>query len=376
MHYFDHNATTPLSEVAKSAWLEAVDRYPGNPSSPHRMGTRADHALTEARESLASILGASPLDLIWTSGATEASNMVFSHYSTQLSENELVWISAIEHPCVLMAAEKFLGDRVRQIPVSNEGVVDLEWLKAHVKEDRPSLVVLMAVNNETGVVQPWGSVLDWCRQVGVPFFCDAAQWIGKYPSKGLGACEWTMGCAHKFGGPNGVGFLKCPSSGPFYSLFAGGPQEMSRRAGTENVAGILAMMAALNEREAMIGERWLDERTELRGEIERSVLSRLRGSRIIGHGVNRIWNTLALVMPDCDCRFRWVVKLDRLGFAVSTGSACSSGKEKVSHVLEAMGYSASESSRVIRCSGGPMTSAEEWGKLVDAMVVVNEEIGA
>jgi cysteine desulfurase len=376
MQYFDHNATTPLSEVAKRAWLEAVDQYPGNPSSPHRMGTRADRALTEARESLASILGTSPLDLVWTSGATEASNMVFSHYAKTLAESEPVWVSAIEHPCVLLAAERFLGDRVRRIPVSSEGVIERRWMEEQAKAERPSLVVAMAVNNETGVIQPWRSVQEWCQENRVPFFCDAAQWIGKYPSTGLGDCDWTMGCAHKFGGPNGVGFLKCPSSGPFHSLFAGGPQEMSRRAGTENLGGVLSMVAAVEEREALVSEEWLSGRIGIRDSIGAEVVARLPGTRILGRGADRTWNTLALVMPDCDCRFRWVVKLDRLGFAVSTGSACSSGKEKPSHVLEAMGLSSSESSRVIRCSSGPDTSAEDWMKLVDAMVTVNGELSA
>lgn len=376
MHYFDHNATTPLSETARMAWLEAVDQYPGNPSSPHRMGTRADRALTDARESLALILGASPLDLVWTSGATEASNMIFGHYAKTLSESESVWVSAIEHPCVLLAAERFLGDRVSQIPVSTEGLVEISWLEEKLKTERPSLVAVMAVNNETGVMQPWRKVQEWCQENRIPFFCDAAQWVGKYPSKGLGDCEWTMGCAHKFGGPNGVGFLKCPSSGAFHSLFAGGPQELSRRAGTENVAGILSMVAAVEEREALLTDSWLSGQLGLRDSIGDEIVARLPGTRIIGQGVDRTWNTLALVMPDCDCRFRWVVKLDRLGFAVSTGSACSSGKEKASHVLEAMGFSSSESSRVIRCSSGPDTNAEDWGKLVDGMVAVNSELSS
>jgi len=136
------------------------------------------------------------------------------------------------------------------------------------------------------------------------------------------------------------------------------------------------MVAAVEERESLVDETWLSGRLGLRDDIGEKIVARLPGTRILGQGVDRTWNTLTLVMPDCDCRFRWVVKLDRLGFAVSTGSACSSGKEKASHVLEAMGYSSSDSSRVIRCSSGPDTSAEDWGKLVEAMVAVNEEISA
>jgi cysteine desulfurase len=134
------------------------------------------------------------------------------------------------------------------------------------------------------------------------------------------------------------------------------------------------MVAAVEEREALIDESWMSGRIGLRDDIGEKITARIPGTRIVGQDVERAWNTLTLVMPDCDCRFRWVVKLDRLGFAVSTGSACSSGKEKASHVLEAMGYSSSESSRVIRCSSGPDTSAEDWGGLVEAMVAVNGEL--
>lgn len=374
MRYFDHNATTPLSPAARDAWLEAIERYPGNPSSPHRLGSRAEYALTEARESLASVLGAQALDLIWTSGATEASNIVFHHYSKELNATDVVWVSAIEHPCVLNAAERFLGGRVRQIPVTPEGVVELGWLKDQVSNERPSLVVLMAANNETGVIQAWQSVRDWCRGEAIPFFCDAAQWIGKYPALGLGACDWTMGCAHKFGGPKGVGFLKVPSVGRCHSLFSGGPQELSRRAGTENVAGVLSMVAALKEREAWFSDAWLQAREQERCSLKQRIVTQLPGTRVLGEEKACLWNTLALVMPECDCRFRWVVKLDRSGVAVSTGSACSSGKEKPSHVLEAMACSADESSRVIRCSSGGETTPEDWDALIEALVRINHEL--
>ena len=377
MLYFDHNATTPLSPRAKEAWLEASEQYPGNPSSPHRLGSRADHALEESRERVASLLGGQPLDLIWTSGATEASNMVFHHYSQVLGGDDVVWISAIEHPCVLQAARRFLGDRIRLLPVNPSGVIERSVLSTWLREKRPSLVVCMAANNETGVMQPWEAVRDWCASESIPYFCDAAQWIGKYPATGLGSCGWTMGCAHKFGGPKGVGFLKVPSKGGFHALFGGGPQERSRRAGTENVAGILSMTAALEERESMFDcSDWLVTQREIRSTVEKEILERLPGSIALGKGEERLWNTLALVMPECDCRFRWVVKLDRLGVAVSTGSACSSGKEQASHVLEAMACSHDEASRVIRCSSGLETSRDDWQTLIQALVQVHQEAKA
>lgn len=372
MHYFDHNATTPLSKAGRRAWLDAVDRFPGNPSSPHRTGSRAERALTEAREALASRLGCLPFNLVWTSGATEASNMVFHHYARRLPKSAEVWISAIEHPCVLQAAEVFLGKgRIRRIPVTTEGTVSLDWLAAQAV--RPALVAIMAANNETGVLQPWEKCRQWCQERGIPFLCDAAQWIGKMPADGLGRCDWAIGCAHKFGGPAGVGFLKCPAEESVESLLVGGHQELSRRAGTENVAGVLAMAAALEERESLWSADWIASRRKWQSRFEESILELLPGTQVLGRGAPRLWNTISMVMPACACRFRWVVKLDRLGFAVSTGSACASGKEKPSHVLEAMQRSASEAGRTIRCSSGPETSEQEWTTLAAALAQIGKE---
>ena len=367
MHYFDHNATTPLSEAAKAAWLDAVERFPGNPSSPHRVGSRADRALTDAREELAEWLQVQPLDLIWTSGATEASNQIFHHYAQSLGEEGRVLVSAIEHPCVLEAASWFFGDRVDLIPVSHQGVIDLEWLENSLERQRPGLVAVMAANNETGVLQPWQRVNELCRRAKVPFFCDAAQWIGKCSPAGLGQCDWLIGCAHKFGGPKGVGFLKCPSKGRIKPLLHGGPQEYSRRAGTENVAGAVALVAALRERKRLGTDSEIRRLEGLRDAFEARVLKSLEGTVVVANQEARLWNTVSLILPNRDCRFRWVVKLDRLGFAVSTGSACSSGKEKPSHVLSAMGFQEEAASRVIRCSSGPDTKESDWLALAGAL---------
>lgn len=189
MLYFDHNATHPLSHAARAAWLDAVERYVGNPSSPHRQGARAEAALAQAREQLAARLGcAAAAEIVWTSGATEANNAVL-HHAMRTTEGE-VWISAIEHPSVLAVAQRFFSKTHRLIPVTRAGVVDLTWLAVKLMERRPVLVAVMAANNETGVLQPWREALALCRENGVPFFCDAAQWVGKLPAHGLGACDY------------------------------------------------------------------------------------------------------------------------------------------------------------------------------------------
>lgn len=352
-----------MSAAARAAWLDAADRFPANPSSPHRLGARADAALQGAREQLAGWLGCSPFDLVWTSGATESNNAVL-HHLAQSGDSE-VWISAIEHPCVLAAARRWLPGRHRLIPVSREGVVELVWLTEQLHLRRPAAVAVMAANNETGVLQPWQQIGDLCRGHGVAFFCDAAQWLGKLPAAGLGVCEFVAGCAHKFGGPPGVGFLKCPAR--FRPLIVGGQQEEGRRAGTENVPGVLAMVAALAERESAPSAASVAERVTLRDDFIAELTRMLPTVEVVGHRVPRLWNTVTALMPaTADCRRRWVVKLDKLGFAVSTGSACASGKEQPSHVLAAMGYRPDESDRLLRFSAGWETTGVDWLALLTA----------
>lgn len=361
MLYFDHNATHPVSATARSAWLEAVERHIGNPSSPHRVGARADAALAQAREQLAARLGCAPRDIVWASGATEANNAVL-HHAAHFTESE-AWISAIEHPSMIAATQRHFPQRHRLIPVTGAGVVDLDWLADRLKQSRPGMVAIMAANNETGVVQPWREAAVLCRESGVPFFSDAAQWLGKLAAAGLGECDYMSGCAHKYGGPQGVGFIKCPAV--FHPLIVGGPQEEGRRAGTENVAGVLAMVAALEERETALAGADPTPRLAWRTDFESQLTRELPGTRILGAGADRLWNTVSAVLPELpDGRQRWVVKLDKLGLAVSTGSACASGQEETSHVLAAMGLSPGEASRVLRFSGGWETTRADWQRLL------------
>jgi cysteine desulfurase len=369
--YFDHNATHPLSAKAREAWIEATERYVGNPSSPHRVGARADAALTLAREKLAGWLGCAPAQIVWTSGATEANNAVL-HHSALDREGE-AWISAVEHPCVLQATQRHFTGRHASIPVTRRGSVEVAWLEEALKQRVPGVVGMMAANNETGVLQPWREALALCRVRGVPFFCDAAQWIGKLPAAGLGDCDFVSGCAHKFGGPQGVGFLKVP--GKFRPLIVGGLQEEGRRAGTENVAGVLSMIAALEERVAALTPEAVAERVAMRTDFEADLRRILPGAEIVGAGADRLWNTVSAIMPErADCRQRWVVKLDKLGFAVSTGSACASGKEQTSHVLAAMGVSAEAASRVLRFSSGWTTRPGDWQKLLGGLEQAAHEL--
>ena len=367
MIYFDNNATTPMLAQARQAWLEATEQFIGNPSSPHRIGSRAEAAITGARQRLAEFLGCDALDIVWTSGATEANNTVLHHFARTLPLDAEVWVSAIEHPCVMASSKHYFPKRHRLIPVTRDGVVDLNWLTEEMAHTRPGLVAIMAANNETGVLQPWREALAICRQWSVEFFCDAAQWMGKLPAEGLGDCDFVSGAAHKFGGPKGIGFLKCPAKGRVEPLLRGGPQEESRRAGTENVAGILSMLAALEARATALARDEHKARTESRDDFVGQMLKSLPGAEVVGLPSPRLWNTVSALMPEADSQQRWVVKLDKLGFAVSTGSACSSGKEEPSYVIAAMGYSPGAAGRVLRFSSGWETGADDWNTLQDAL---------
>lgn len=309
MIYFDHNATAPLHPLARQAWLAAAEQFIGNPSSPHRLGSRADAALEDARSRLAAMLGCLPQDIVWTSGATEANNQVLHHFARTLASDATICISAIEHPSVMESARHYFGDRVRLIPVSRAGVVDLHWLAEELARRRPGLVAVMAANNVTGVIQPWEQVAQLCRRREVPYFCDAVQWLGKEAARGLGDCDFVSGCAHKVGGPRGIGFLKCPAPGRCQPLLFGGPQEESRRAGTENVAGALALVATLEVREGLLGEH--EARQQMRDDFIQRLLAEMPGVEILGVSQRRLWNTVAAMLPEADCRQRWVVKLDK-----------------------------------------------------------------
>jgi cysteine desulfurase len=373
MLYFDYNATAPVMREAREAWLAATEKIHGNPSSPHAFGLAANQAMTDAREKLAHYLGCNPADIIWTSGATEANNMVMHHFAQTLDAKTEVWISSIEHPCVHDSAKHYFGRRARYIPVTHAGVVDVEWLTAEMADARPGLVGVMAANNETGVIQPWREILAICQAYEVPFFSDAVQWLGKMPSKGLGDCDYLSGAAHKFGGPRGVGFLKVPHNSRVNSLLFGGKQEKGQRAGTENVPIILAMLAALEARERLLTHSQHILRGVWRENFERQLLRSLPGSTVVGASVPRLWNTVSALMPEGGQQ-RWVTRLDKAGFAVSTGSACTTGKEEPSHVLTAMGFKPAQAAHVLRFSSGWETTEADWESLEKGLVKVFAEV--
>jgi cysteine desulfurase len=376
MPYFDHNATTPLALVAREAWLRAQDEAWQNPSSPYRKAAQVKIRLDTVREKLAILLGDEVERYVFTSGATEAANMVFAWWAKTLPADALIAVNPTEHPCVREPALRYFGDRIRWLEVDEAGVVSADTLKVcHLLNDKPNrvaAVVVMAANNETGVLQPWNEIVAACQEAGVSYLCDASQWLGKLPAGGIGGGGFVIGSAHKFGGPKGVGFLKLAAQSEGLSGQLGGGQEKGHRGGTEDFPGIAAMTAALVEAEQK--KVFLEtERLRWRTDFERAIATAVPGVRVIGAGADRLWNTVSLVMPFAD-NTRWVARLDKRGFQVSTGSACATGKDGPSHVLAAMGIDAEEAKRVVRVSSGWETSEADWQALAAAFGEVAAEV--
>jgi len=368
LRYFDHNATTPLCEAAKAAWISASEAHWFNPSSPYRSAAAVKVRYEAARESLARHFGVSPERVIFTSGATESNNAVIRYWACSLPSDACVGINPTEHPSVIEAAKALLGSRVVWLPLSKGGVVDLDTLRGHIESGTLAAVSVMAANNETGVIQPWQAIANLCAEAQIPYHCDAAQWVGKLPVEGLSACAYVTACGHKFGGPKGVGFMLLPESVVNFRLLDGGEQEAAHRAGTEDVAGVFAMSAAL--------ENSRSGKAEARDAFIEQIVQVIPGVAVIGVGTDRLWNTVSMSMPRYQS-VRWIRALEKAGFLLSAGSACSTGKTSVSEVLLAMGVDAAIAGRVLRISAGADTTAEDWQALSEALLVtyklLNEE---
>jgi cysteine desulfurase len=357
--YFDYNATAPLRPEAREAWLAAADELWLNPSSPYRAASRVHVHLEAARAQFAALFEVVPERVVFNSGATEGNNAVFAHWAATLPADARIGVSPTEHPSVLEAAKQFFGERVDWLALDACGAVDMAALKRQLSGGAYAAVSAMAANNETGVLNAWPEIAKACRTAGCCYHCDASQWVGKLPLQGLGNCDFVTGSAHKFGGPRGVGFSILPEINAGFTSLAGGAQESGHRAGTEDVAGVLAMVAAL----AVAGEGASKGRDAFIAELA----SALPMVEVVGLESTRLWNTALLVMPEF-ASVRWIRALEKRGFLVSAGSACSTGKQGPSPVLAAMGLEADAMRRVLRVSSGWATTAADWLALAAAIV--------
>ena len=364
MAYFDYNATTPLNSLGRQALVNALDESWANPSSPYSESARVHNVLENAREQLGIRLKTSSEEIVFTGGATEGNNAVIRFLGEKLPADKIFAISPFEHPSVVEAVHHYFQDRVQVLEATSDGLIDLAYLDESLNGGTLGAVSLMAVNNETGVIQPWQLAAQSCQQAGILFHCDASQWFGKCPDGEFSCCDFLIGCAHKFGGPKGVGFLALSENGQGFHSQYGGGQESGKRGGTENVSSILSMVAALEDAESHLEQ--MAGQAAYRDEFELAIETNLPGIICIGNAAVRVPNTSFIVIPKYE-NLRFVRKLDLKGFQVSTGSACSTGETSTSLVLAALGYPSDFGRRSIRISSGPLTSASDWKGLAEAM---------
>ena len=372
--YLDWNATTPLRPEARQAMAVAWD-VAGNPSSVHAEGRQARRLVEDARDAVAAAVSARRQDVVFSSGGTEANALALTPGLRRAGGEPVrrLLVSAIEHASVLSGG-RFAAEAIGTIKVSGSGLVDLDHLRERLSEGDPALVSVMLANNETGAIQPVGDIADIVHAAGGLLHVDAIQALGKIPFdiKSIKADLITLS-AHKIGGPKGVGALVMAEEVQgLEPLLRGGGQELGRRAGTENVAGIAAFGAAA--RAAMAALQGDAERLQnLRGRLEAG-LARTPGMILLAADVPRLPNTTLFTVPGLKAETA-VIGFDLGGIAVSSGSACSSGKVQPSHVLAAMGFGRELAEGAVRLSLGWSTSEadidlalEAWRKLADALL--------
>lgn len=354
--YADYNATAPISENVKKSIFEVLLKQTLNPSSLHKRGQEARKILQDARDNVRGAISvSSDKEIVFTSGATEANNLVMRGIAGYLHV-----ISAIEHPSILNSAcNPYI------IPVNQEGIVDfleLEKILSELKGNKAIVSVMMA-NNETGVIQPVKEIAEIAHKFGAICHTDTAQSVGKIKvnMEDLGVDLLTLS-AHKFGGVAGSGVLIFNKELAIEPIIIGGGQEKGFRGGTENIVAIAGLSAALQNIPDLLSK--MDEVKELRDQLECELLNLASDIRIFGKNSKRLPNTSFIYMPGVKSDVQ-LMHFDLNHIAVSNGSACSSGKVEPSHVLLAMGATKEQAECSIRISIGPETKPQDIKKIVD-----------
>jgi cysteine desulfurase len=376
--YLDHSATTPVRQEVLEAMLPYFSEEYGNASSVHGFGQRARNAIEGAREKVASLLGASPEEIIFTSGGTESDNLAIKGLAAAPHvRGKQVVTSAIEHHAVLntcTALEK-QGFAVVQLPVDRHGLVDAEELRqalAKAKGD-VALVSIMMANNEVGTIEPIRELAAVAAEASVPFHTDAVQAVGKVPVdvRELGVDLLSLS-AHKFYGPKGVGALYVRSGTRIQPLQHGGHHEKNLRAGTEDVPGIMGLARAL-ELACEEMETEAQRLHELRDRLQEGLMDRIPDSLLNGHPVKRLPHLLNMSFENVEGE-SILLSLDAVGIAASTGSACTSGTLEPSHVLTAMGIPPEIAHGSLRFSLGRVNTAEDIEYVLEKLPPIIERL--
>ena len=376
--YLDFNASAPLHPGARAAMLAAMD-CAGNPSSIHGEGRAARAMIETARAQIAGLAGVPSAQVVFTSGGTEAANLALAPDMTvqnHLTRFGGVFASAGEHACVL-SGHRFDADQLRIVPLARDGVIDLAALADMLAASpQPMMLALQAANNETGVIQPVAQAAAMVHARGGLVVCDAVQAAGKIDCTmaRLGA-DMLVLSAHKLGGPKGVGalVLASPATHPSAGLVRGGGQERGARAGTENVTAIAGFGAAAVVAQAGMAQAGMAQEAvrlaQLRDKLEDFLRDIAADVVVFGQGVARLPNTSAFAVPGLSAETA-LIALDLAGVAVSSGSACSSGKVKRSHVLNAMAVDPGLALGALRISLGWSTVPSDVTAFAEAFEVI------
>lgn len=362
--YLDHNATTPLHPEVLQAMLPLLQSMVGNPASLHRFGRLQKHALEGAREQVAALVDAHPDQVIFTSGGTEANNLLVKGIAASGSVSRIA-VSSVEHMSLLEPAAQ-LGTEcaVDYIAVDGDGRVTAQSLQQAIRPDT-GLVSVMSANNETGVIQDVRLLAGIANEKGIRFHTDASQAAGKIP---VSFREWGVHAmtlsSHKLYGPLGAGALIVDKRLPLRAQLHGGSQEHRLRAGTENVPAIAGFGAAAELAAKQLGDR-AAHALELREALERG-LAEIPSATVFAQNAERLPNTVQFGVKGFDGE-TLLMQLDRMGIAVSSGSACTSGKTEPSHVLEAMGVPRELALSAVRVSFGKDNTLADVRSLLQAL---------
>lgn len=367
-YYFDHNATTPVSAAVLEVLVPALLEVHGNASSIHQDGQLAKERLETARRQVASLLHCDPKELVFLSGGTEADNLaIFGTVRAHPNAKKHVITTAIEHPAVLNTCRELdrQGVRVTYVPVGSEGIVDPAAIRQALRPDTV-LISVMHANNELGTIQPLQEIAAIAREAGALLHADGVQAAGRISVnvRTLGVDLYSMS-GHKLYAPKGVGALYVKAGTRLQPLQFGGRHEKERRAGTENVPGAVALGAAAKVAVADMLEE-SSRLAALRDRLEQDILARVPDTGVNGGRSLRVPNTTNIYFDGIDGE-ALVIALDLKGFAVSSGSACSSGAVEPSHVLLATGLSRERARASLRFSLGRSNTADQVDALIDAV---------